>query len=87
MRRASPQLIPRSIVDPRSEGWQPECVSTILHPEDTEEEAVHAEQDSAPQEDGNLLSSGIRDSRYLEGEGDRSERENTIYASSVQLPL
>ena len=67
------------------EGWQPELVSAVLLSEDAEKEAVHAKQDAAPEEDGELLSTRIGDARNFQGEGDSSERQDAICKSSAMI--
>ena len=41
------------------EGWQPERIATIFYSENAEEEAVHHEDDSSPDENSNLLHSRV----------------------------
>lgn len=64
------------------EGRQPELVSTVLGAEDAEKEAVHAQQDAAPEKDGKLLRPGVSNAGNLEGKRDGREREDTIDGSN-----
>jgi hypothetical protein len=48
----------------RLERWQPEGVAAVLDPEDAQEEGVHAENDSTPN-DRDLLLAGIGHSRLM----------------------
>lgn len=57
---------------------QPEGVATVLDPEDAQEERVHAEEDSTPNEDCNLLLAGICHSGDLESKADSGKGENTV---------
>jgi hypothetical protein len=57
---------------------QPELVPSVLHSENAQEEAVHAEQDTAPQKDGELLGSGVGNAGDLERDRDGSEGEDAI---------
>jgi len=63
----------------RLERRQPEGVAAVLDPEDTQEEGVHAEKDSTPDEDCNLLLAGVGNARNLESEADGGEGKNSIY--------
>jgi len=62
----------------RLEGWQPEGVATVLDPEDAQEERVHAENDSAPNEYRDLLLAGVGHSRDLESKADSGEGEDAV---------
>lgn len=57
---------------------QPEGVTTVLDPENAQEEGVHAEKNSTPNEDCNLLLAGIRHPGDLESKADGGEGENTV---------
>jgi len=57
---------------------QPEGVATVLDPEDTQEERVHAEKDSTPNKDCDLLLARIRHPGDLESKADGGERENAV---------
>lgn len=57
---------------------QPEGITSVLCAEDAQQEAVHAKDDTAPQEHCKLLGSSIRNTGNLERNGNRCERENTI---------
>lgn len=63
------------------EGWQPERISAILNPEDAQEEGVHAEDHTSPDEDGDLLSSRVLDARSLDSEADGCECEDAVWKS------
>lgn len=62
-----------------SERRQPELVPAVLPPEDAQQEAVHAQQDAAPQEYGELLGPRVCNARHLEGQRDRGESQYTIH--------
>jgi hypothetical protein len=66
----------------RSERRQPELVPSILFSEDAEEKAVHAEDDTTPQEYGDRLRAGVLDARDLEGERNRCEGKDTVHGSN-----
>ena len=57
---------------------QPELVPAVLLSEDAEQEAVHAEQDTAPEEDSELLGARVGDTRNLEGERNSRKGEDTV---------
>jgi len=57
---------------------EPELVTAILDSEDAEQEAVHAQQDAAPQKDRELLRTRILDPGHLECEGNGCKRQNAI---------
>ena len=57
---------------------QPEGVATVLDPEDTQEERVHAKKDSTPNKDSDLLLAGICHPGDLESKADGGERENAV---------
>ena len=57
---------------------QPEGVATVLDPEDAQEEGVHAEKDSTPNEDCDLLLAGICHPGDLESKADGGEGENAV---------
>lgn len=57
---------------------EPEGVSAVLHSEDAEQEAVHGEHDTAPEQDHDGLQLGVLDSGDLEGEGDCCKSEDAI---------
>jgi hypothetical protein len=61
-----------------SEGREPEGVATVLDSEDAEEEGVHAEENSTPDEYGDLLLAGIGHSGDLESKADGSEGEDAV---------
>lgn len=61
------------------ERWQPKGVATVLDPEDAQEEGVHAEEDSTPNEDCNLLLAGICHPGYLESKADGGEGEDAVW--------
>ena len=73
----SPTLYPGHL-----ERRQPELVPAVLLPEYAEQVAVHAQQDTTPQEHSKLLSPRVRDSRYLERQGDCRESQNTVDGSN-----
>jgi hypothetical protein len=62
----------------RSEGRQPEGVATVLDPEHAQEEGVHAEKDSPPDEDCDLLLARVGDARNLECQADGGEGEDSV---------
>jgi hypothetical protein len=62
----------------RLERWQPEGVAAVLDPEDAQEEGVHAENDSTPNEDRDLLLAGIGHSRDLESKTDGGKGEDAV---------
>lgn len=62
----------------RLEWRQPELVSTVLHSEDAEQEAVHAEQHTTPQEYSKLLSSRVLDPWNLESERNGRKSQDTV---------
>lgn len=53
-------------------------VPAVLLSEDAEQEAVHAEQDTAPEEDSELLGARVGDTRNLEGERNSRKGEDTV---------
>lgn len=57
---------------------QPKLITAVLLSEDAEEKAVHAEQDTAPKKDGELLGARVGDAGDLEGERNGSEGQDTI---------
>jgi hypothetical protein len=60
-------------------GRQPEGVATVLDPEHTQEEGVHSEKDSTPDEDSDLLLARVRNARNLECQTDGGEGEDSVY--------
>jgi hypothetical protein len=62
-----------------SEGREPEGVTTVLDPEDAEEERVHAEENSAPDEHGDLLLASVGHSGNLESKADGGEGEDAVW--------
>jgi hypothetical protein len=58
---------------------QPEGVATVLDPEHTQEEGVHSEKDSTPDEDGDLLFARVGNARNLECQADGGEGEDSVY--------
>ena len=62
----------------RSERRQPEGVATVLDPEHTQEEGVHAEKDSSPDENSDLLLARVGDTRNLECQADGGKGEDSI---------
>lgn len=67
---------------------QPEGVATILDAEYAEEERVHSEEDSTPNEHCDLLLARVGHPRDLEGKADGGEGEDTVCKSwSVKLYL
>lgn len=67
-----------SWLDGPSERRQPERISSVLDPENTKQEAVHAEDDTTPDEDGNLLCTWVGHAWNLQGEGDCRECEHAV---------
>ena len=61
-----------------SERRQPEGVATVLDPEHTQEEGVHAEKDSSPDENSDLLLARVGDTRNLECQADGGKGEDSI---------
>jgi hypothetical protein len=61
-----------------SEGREPEGVATVLDSEDAEEERVHAEENGTPDEDSDLLLTGIGHSGDLESKADGGEGEDAV---------
>jgi hypothetical protein len=59
-------------------GRQPEGVATVLDPEHTQEEGVHSEKDSTPDEDSDLLLARVGDARNLQGQTDGGEGEDSV---------
>ena len=70
---------------PRLERRQPEGVAAVLDSEDAEQEGVHAQKNGTPEEDSNLLSAGIGNTRYLESQADSGKGEDTICKSGSAL--
>ena len=62
----------------RSERRQPEGVATVLDPEHTQEEGVHAEKDSSPDENSDLLLARVGDTRNLVCQADGGKGEDSI---------
>lgn len=62
-----------------SEWRQPEWVATILYPEDAEQEAVHAEHDTSPDNDHDTLQLRVLGSRNLESERDGCKSKDTVF--------
>jgi hypothetical protein len=69
------------------ERWQPELVSSVLHAEDAQQEAIHAKKHATPEEHSDLLGTWILDTGYLERKRDSSEREDAIYISNDQFEV
>lgn len=61
-----------------SERRQPEWVSTVLDPEDTEQKAVHAKDDTTPDKDGDLLCAWVGHAWNLQSKRDRRECEDAV---------
>lgn len=59
-------------------GRQPKRITPVLDPEHAEEEGVSAEDDAAPDEDGDLLGAGFGHSGHFEGEADGGEGEDAV---------
>ena len=64
------------------ERWQGEGVAAVLDAEDAEQEAVHDDHDTTPDEDGELLCLLIGNSRRLDGQCDGSKRQNAVCVAS-----
>jgi hypothetical protein len=62
---------------------QPEWVPTILDSEDTEQETVHNEDDGTPDENSNLLGSGICYAWYLQCQRDGCKGQKSIYMHTL----
>ena len=62
----------------RLERRQPELVSAVLHPENAEQEAVHAQQHTTPDEHGNLLRARIHNAGDLERERDSRKSKDAV---------
>jgi len=62
---------------------QPEWVPTILDSEDTEQETVHNEDDDTPDENSNLLGSGICYAWYFECQRDGCKGQKSIYMHTL----
>lgn len=58
---------------------QPEGVAAVLDPEHAQEERIHAEKDSTPDENSELLLAGVGNARNLQGQTDGGEGENSVY--------
>lgn len=52
---------------------QPERISTVLHAEDAQQEAVHDKDDAAPSKHGNLLYLRVLYPWHIEGQGNGRE--------------
>jgi hypothetical protein len=65
----------RSLHERRQREW----VAAVLHAEHAEQEAVHEEDDRAPDQRGHLLQFFVSYSRDLDGQGDGSKRKNAVY--------
>jgi len=63
-------ILLRSLLNSLREWWQPEGIAAIFNPEDTEQEAIHHENHTTPDKNGNLLRSGISYTGDLEGQRD-----------------
>lgn len=63
-------------------GGQVERVASILDAENAEKEAVHNQDNAAPSPHGDNLDSGIGNPGNLDGQGDGSKGENTVYGLS-----
>lgn len=59
---------------------QRERVAAILHAEDAQQEAVHEENDRAPDQRRHLLHLFVCYSRDLDGQGDGGKRKNAVCA-------
>lgn len=73
---------PSSPITFHLERRQIEWVSTILQPEDTQQETVHTKQHASPQEHRKRLRARILDPGNLDGKGNSREGENTIDGSN-----
>jgi hypothetical protein len=60
------------------ERGKPEAVAAVLHAEYAQQEAVHAQQDSAPEDDGELLGARVADAGHLDGKRDGSKGEDAV---------
>jgi hypothetical protein len=69
------------------EGRQPEGVATVLDPEDAQEERVHAEKNSTPDEDCNLLLASICHPGDLKSKANGGERENAVCKISQSVDV
>lgn len=74
--------LPSLVSIDRLERREPELVSTILGSEDAEEEAVHAQQDTAPEKHGKLLCPRVSNTGNLERQGDGCEGKDTVNGSN-----
>lgn len=61
-------------------GGQPEGVRAVLDAEAAHEEAVHAKENTSPQEDGKRLGARILDPGDLDSQGDGCKGKDTIYS-------
>jgi hypothetical protein len=57
---------------------QPEGVATVLDPEHTQEEGVHSEKDSTPDEDSNLLLARVGNAGDFECQANGGEGKNSV---------
>jgi hypothetical protein len=57
---------------------EPELIPAVLHPEYAEKVAVHAQQNAAPDEDGDLLGLRVLYTRHLERKRDGSKGQNAV---------
>jgi len=73
---------PSSPITLHLERRQIERVSTILQPEDTQQETVHTKQHTGPQEHRKRLRARILNPRNLDGKGNSREGENTVDGSN-----
>lgn len=60
-------------------GRQPKRIPPVLDPEHAKEEGVSAEDDAAPDEDGDLLGAGFGHAGHFEGEADGGEGEDAVW--------
>lgn len=57
---------------------QPEWVAAVLDSEHAQKEGVHSQENSAPEEDCELLPARVCDARDLEGKADGREGEDAV---------
>ena len=81
-RRLSQHIILVDIPDSGNYGClerrKPESVTSVLHAEDAQQEAVHEEKNSTPEEDGKLLGPYVGNARRFESKRYRRKRQDTI---------
>lgn len=66
---------------------QPERIPAVLDAKDAEQEAVHAQNDTSPDHDGDFLITWVGHARDFERQADSCEGKDAVYGHSSALQL